>query len=418
MNYYERVQRAIDFIELNLEKEIDLQWVSREAYMSLANLYRMFFSLTGYTIKEYIRRRRIHEASVCLANTKNSILDISITYCFESQAAFTRSFKQLTGLTPGAFRKKKGNYQFERVNVVEEYFEILDKELVEKYPDIKVIKELPPMRVAYYNHFGKGPEGKAWEVLLEWIRKAGLDQENSKMRIFGYDNPPPPRDSIPGQTEYGYEFMATIEDDLIVEDDKVKTKVFPGGRYAVMSISNVGGHEIMKGWERFGKWLAASKYLAGTHQWLEEHLSFYDGNHEHMKIDLYMPLSDQDKNDFTNKINVETVDAFPVAYYRASGEKPWIEAWNVMLGWAEKSGFFAENGKRRFINYTSIPVIHPGKPGFWVKVCMQLDEGIEVQDDKVKTKIFEGGLYACIETDRQNADTNWGLLKKWMFANP
>ncbi len=417
MNYYERVQRAIDYIEENLSYEIELQTVSKEAYMSIASLYRLFFSMTGFSVKEYIRRRRINEASRYLVYTKRSIFDIAFDFCFESQEAFTRSFKQLTGLTPGAFRKSKAKFEFERVNVVENYLEIQDAELLEKYPDIKVVKELKPVRVAYYRYIGKCPEGKAWKVLLEWIRKAGLDQEDCKMRIFGFDNPPPPPNFIPGETEYGYEFMVTIDEDLVVDDENVKTKVFDGGRYAVMSISNVDGYGIMNGWERFRKWLSASKYLIGTHQWLEEHLSFNDENSESMKIDLYMPLSDQDKYDFENKVDICEVEPVTVAYYRAVGDKPWEEAWKVMLEWARAKGFFSRQASRRFMNYSSIPTAYPGEPGFWFEVCMEVDGNIGIEDERVKLKKFKGGLYACVDTDKKGADAVWPMLEKWMFGN-
>lgn len=37
MNYYERIQRSIDYIELNIENEITVEVVAREAYMSISN---------------------------------------------------------------------------------------------------------------------------------------------------------------------------------------------------------------------------------------------------------------------------------------------------------------------------------------------------------------------------------------------
>ena len=44
---------------------------------------------------------------------------------------------------------------------MEQYFETGNKELQEKYPDIKVIKELEEMKVACFTYFGKYPEGHA-----------------------------------------------------------------------------------------------------------------------------------------------------------------------------------------------------------------------------------------------------------------
>jgi len=55
MNYYERIQKSIDYIESNLEDRIDLNRAAQEAYMSQSSFYRLFFALVGYSVKEYIR---------------------------------------------------------------------------------------------------------------------------------------------------------------------------------------------------------------------------------------------------------------------------------------------------------------------------------------------------------------------------
>jgi len=73
MNYYERIQKSIDYIERNLEEKVNITLVAKEAYMSLSNFYRMFLALSGFTAKEYIRLRRIHFATRKLiqCNTNN-----------------------------------------------------------------------------------------------------------------------------------------------------------------------------------------------------------------------------------------------------------------------------------------------------------------------------------------------------------
>ena len=59
MNYYERIQNSIDFIEDNLAEEITVEQCAKQAYMSVSGYYRMFLSVVGYTVKEYIRMRRL-----------------------------------------------------------------------------------------------------------------------------------------------------------------------------------------------------------------------------------------------------------------------------------------------------------------------------------------------------------------------
>ena len=62
MNYYERIQNSIDFIEDNLAEEITVEQCAKQAYMSVSGYYRMFLSVVGYNVKEYIRMRRLTAA--------------------------------------------------------------------------------------------------------------------------------------------------------------------------------------------------------------------------------------------------------------------------------------------------------------------------------------------------------------------
>jgi len=55
-----------------------------------------------------------------------------------------------------------------------------------------------------------------------WINKSGLNLDEQKHRIFGYDAPSPASQE---QDEYGYEVCVTIGDDSLVNDANVKEKV-------------------------------------------------------------------------------------------------------------------------------------------------------------------------------------------------
>ena len=72
MNYYEQIQKSIDFIERNLEESIDISMAANEAYMSQSNYYRLFFAMVGYSVKEYIRKRRISKAAQELRNSNKN----------------------------------------------------------------------------------------------------------------------------------------------------------------------------------------------------------------------------------------------------------------------------------------------------------------------------------------------------------
>ena len=62
MNYLEQIQRGVDHIEANLGRAIAISDTAREAGMSQWHFQRMFRGLTGDTVKEYIRSRRLWRA--------------------------------------------------------------------------------------------------------------------------------------------------------------------------------------------------------------------------------------------------------------------------------------------------------------------------------------------------------------------
>jgi AraC-like DNA-binding protein/DNA gyrase inhibitor GyrI len=288
MNYYERIQNSIDYMERNLEEEVRVEDAAKEAYMSLSNFHRMFFALAGYSAKEYIRYRRISLAAIRIREGKERLIDIAGRYAYESVDSFSRTFENVTGILPSKYSGSNTDFIFERIDLMDKYFNTQDKALAENYPDIKVLKELAPMRVAYYRYFGTNPEEHALGVISDWVRKNKIQLNNGEYRIFGYNSP----DTNVELKEYGYEVCLTIPDNMVVEDDKVKVKELEGGLYAVTGVERGDnlGENIMKGWQRFNQWLKGSKYLYGNRQWLEEHLSF-DKNAEHIGgTDLYMPI--------------------------------------------------------------------------------------------------------------------------------
>lgn len=289
MTYYDRIQNAIDYIETNLEEELETEDIAIKAFMSTATFYRLFYALTGFSVKQYIRTRRITNAVTELKTTTNSILEIALNNGFSSHASFTKAVKKCTTFTPNQFRNDSIKFELERLDIMDKYVNEIIKN--QDYPDIKVLKEMKPVRVAYYKYFGKDPEDNAFKIMGEWFIKSGLDIEKDKIRVFGFDNPGPSKEN---QREYGYEVWVTISEDTVVEDELVKAKVFKGGQYAVTGVQGLipgtGGKAIGDAWKRLNAWIKISNYNYGEHQWLEEHIGFNEEFIHNGSMDLYMPI--------------------------------------------------------------------------------------------------------------------------------
>lgn len=193
MNYYECIQAVIDHIEYHLEEDIDIDDLCRVSMMSRSNLYRMFFAMTGYQVKAYIKKRKICEASKMMRYT--TILESALKYGFKNHETFTRAFKKISGVTPKQYKRNELILKFERMNIMDQYFEVQDPDLIEKYPDIKVLKKLDPFHVASYCYFGQEPETGAFKVISRWAKKHQIDL--NKSRIFGFNNPSPMKDGEP-----------------------------------------------------------------------------------------------------------------------------------------------------------------------------------------------------------------------------
>ena len=94
MTFYEQIQNSINYVEANLSLAISISQVAEIAGMSVANFYRYFTAMTGFTFKEYVRRRRLANSLLRLKKTSENIIDLAFEACFESHEAFSRAFKK------------------------------------------------------------------------------------------------------------------------------------------------------------------------------------------------------------------------------------------------------------------------------------------------------------------------------------
>lgn len=108
---YESLNEMIKYIEENLTENIDYKKLSKIVGTSEYSLQRIFIFLTGFSISEYIRKRRLSKAFEELKTTDIKIIDLSIKYNYDSPISFSRAFKQYFNMTPTECRKSNKNYK-------------------------------------------------------------------------------------------------------------------------------------------------------------------------------------------------------------------------------------------------------------------------------------------------------------------
>lgn len=104
MDMLKGFNRALDYIEDNLDGQIDLKEVAKRAYSSEYHFKRLFSLLAGITISDYIRRRRLTLAAAEIKNSDIKVIDVAVKYGYQSPDAFSRAFQGFHGVLPSAAR--------------------------------------------------------------------------------------------------------------------------------------------------------------------------------------------------------------------------------------------------------------------------------------------------------------------------
>ena len=103
-NYINTVEKAKIYLAENIE-EATPETTSAYCNYSSKQLSRIFEMVTGATLGEFLRWTRLSKALIDLRYSNEPILEIALKFKYESQEAFTRTFKATFGIAPGEYRK-------------------------------------------------------------------------------------------------------------------------------------------------------------------------------------------------------------------------------------------------------------------------------------------------------------------------
>ena len=100
MDWIEKMNMAIDYIEKHLTDKLNTEDVAKIAGCSVYHFQRMFACMTGIPLSEYIRRRRMSLAVTDLKSNDVKIIDVALKYGYNSPTAFNRAFQSVHGIAP------------------------------------------------------------------------------------------------------------------------------------------------------------------------------------------------------------------------------------------------------------------------------------------------------------------------------
>lgn len=111
------LNQVIDYIEVHLTDDLSLESISKYAGVSDYHLRTVFFHLSGMTLNEYVRNRKLSEANKDLLRGEK-VIDVAFKYGYQSVDGFTRAFKKWCDFLPSDVIKKGVSKTFPKLSFV------------------------------------------------------------------------------------------------------------------------------------------------------------------------------------------------------------------------------------------------------------------------------------------------------------
>ncbi len=283
MNQKQCVERALLFIEEHLKTPIALEDIADAANYSQWYFHRLFRVLTGYSVIDYLRKRRLYEASYELLYTPKSIRKIAEEYQFESQSAFTRSFSSLCGISPGRFRRQMPPlFRFPALSLDNSY-----KHLKKGVKDMNAVfkhKESFTVMGVFTKSSPNATLHKLWEDFSQRVGEIPNVSESDKayqVCVFDPANPDP--------EEYTFIAGMRVGDGASPAKDMMLHTV-PAADYAVFEHHGTMD-KMHKTYEYiFGVWMQENAYQMAESDNLEVYDERFKVNQEDSIFEIWIPV--------------------------------------------------------------------------------------------------------------------------------
>ncbi|MDD5646885.1 MAG: GyrI-like domain-containing protein [Candidatus Bipolaricaulis sp.] len=292
--YVGRVNRVMDYVRANLAGDLRLETLARVASFSPFHFHRVFRSIVGETLNDFIRRVRVGAAAGRLLNNpRASITGIAVQCGYSSSSAFAREFRGAFGMSASEFRRGGRDAvrkirQVERKNAQPDSKGGKDSAPAGDYtltiPTARrysmkfnvEVKPMPEWNVIYARHIGAYNKiGEAFERLFKWAEPRGLVRFPETVSLAIYHDSP----EITDAAKLRSDACLTVPSGTKV-DGEIGTMKIPGGLFAVahveMDVSQFG-----EAWDKLiGEWMPKSGYQPDDRMCYEMYLNDPDTHPE------------------------------------------------------------------------------------------------------------------------------------------
>ena len=105
MEWTETLRRTVDCLEAHLLEEDAAERAVKEACLSPVYLQKGFKLVTGYSIAEYVRNRRLYLAGLEMIAGREKVIDLAYQYGYDTPESFSKAFSRFHGVSPAQLRQ-------------------------------------------------------------------------------------------------------------------------------------------------------------------------------------------------------------------------------------------------------------------------------------------------------------------------
>src|ERR1700733_10106436 len=254
--YTQRINRIIDYLRGNLDRQVKLEELARIACFSEFHFHRIFGAISGETVNNFTNRLRLEKAARLLRYSDQKLTDIALECGFLSSATFSRAFRSGYDTSPSQFRRSG---EIKKSKICKELFPEdeygLPMSAEEKRAAFPVrLIDIPEWQVAYIrvtNAFELDSVLAALKALIEWAKSQDILSQGI---LFGMTVDDP---HVTPKHLYRYEVCLASSSPFECMEGMSKLKM-PAMRYAVIKVAG-DIHKVATAWDYlYRDWLINS----------------------------------------------------------------------------------------------------------------------------------------------------------------
>lgn len=295
--YLRRIYKVQDYIESHLDDNLELTQLAQVAGFSKYHFHRIFKSLSGESVLDYTKRIKLEKAaSLLFIRQELSVTDVAHRCGFTDSGVFARTFKQVYGLSPTAYRLQDSKICTARLKqpgyngqVPNHQVDPYDREFQKKVE----LKYIEPMQAAYVRYVGDYQQlqqefaGLMSDLLAYAQTYHLIPGQNAKILTIYHDN----HEFTEDDNLRSSLCLSPYSNLQLKETDKIGVLTIPGGHYAIGEFE-MAFDQYPDAWHYlYSHWLSHSGYQPGDSFPFEVYLN--DPNQHPEKrhhVAIYFPI--------------------------------------------------------------------------------------------------------------------------------